>query len=126
VCHSYISPALSSTKNTLTTLIAAFAGGSIGNGMSTAISMSKIRNRTATTKNCIEKGTRIVELLRNPHSNALFLDVSVFLLFIIVFAIAANARSRSRLVICMEMNFMMLLYSCDRLEVDCRVDLLYS
>jgi len=82
-----------------------FDGGSIGNGIRTAISISKIRNSTATTKNCIENGTRILELLMNPHSNDLLLDFSVFLLVVIVFAIRAKDRSTIILTNCIERDF---------------------
>lgn len=108
VCHSYSRPAPRRVRNVLTTFTVVAEGGSIGNGIRTAISMSKIKNKTATTKNCIEKGTRIVELLRNPHSNALFLDFSVFLLAVIVFAITARAAITARLTNCIVMNFNML------------------
>src|ERR1700743_792118 len=124
VCHSYRSPTPRRISKVLTTFTVVVDGGSIGNGISTAISISKIRNNTATTKNCIEKGIRIVELLRNPHSNALFIDFSVFLLFAIVFAITARAAIMARLTNCIKVNFNMF-YFCGRLEVGCKF-LLYG
>lgn len=67
--------------------------------------MSKIKNRTATTKNCIENGIRRVELFTNPHSNALLLDFSVFLLVAIVLANMRKDTTRIVLITCIERNF---------------------
>lgn len=109
VCHSYRRPAPNKIRNVLTTLTLVVVGGSIGNGINTAISISKIKNSTATTKNCMEKGTRIVELLINPHSNALLLDFSVFFTAVTVLAIRARAIITVKLIICIERNFMIFL-----------------
>jgi len=91
--HSYNSPPLKINKNVsaIAADVATFV--STGNGVRMAISTSKIRNKTATVKNWVENGTRMVEVLTMPHSNGLFLVLLVFVRLVKIFDMV-NSASR--------------------------------
>jgi len=54
----------------------------IGMGRINAISISKIRNKSASKKNCNENGIRDVFLGSNPHSNGEFFSRSMIFFFL--------------------------------------------
>jgi hypothetical protein len=57
----------------------------VGNGNSSEISMSKIRNRMDTMKNCVENGIRCVDICEKPHSNGDHFSFRVFVMFDVAF-----------------------------------------